>query len=66
MKENNNNLDKKARSICEQEMNYRLAGKNKNLWSLVVEICGRHKSDYDAEKPFNSKDVTRSKKNKNF
>jgi len=56
-----NNLDKKARSILEQEMNHRLTGKNKNLWSLVVEICGRHKSDYDAEKPFNSKDVKTSK-----
>ena len=58
------NLDKKARSIREQEMNRRLAGKNKKLWALVIEICGRHKSDYDAEKPFNSKDyVKKSKKN---
>ena len=62
-----NNLDKIAKSILEQEMESKLAGKNKNLWSLVVEICGRHKSDYDAEKPFNSKNnVTRSKRNKDF
>ena len=58
------NLDKIARSISEQEMESKLAGRNKNLWSLVVEICGRHKSDYDAEKPFNSKDVKTSKKYK--
>ena len=62
-----NNLDKRARSILEQEMNQRLAGKNKNLWSLVIEICGRHRSDYDAEKPFQSrKNATRSKRNKDF
>lgn len=61
MKENNN-LDKIARSISEQEMNSKLAGKNKNIWSLVVEICGRHKSDYDAEKPFNSKDHAKTSK----
>lgn len=61
-----NNLDKIARSIREQEMNERLAGKNKNLWAFVVEVCGRHKSDYDSEKPFNSKDHDRTKKSKDY
>ena len=60
------NLDKIARSISEQEMESKLAGRNKNIWALVVEICGRHKSDYDAEKPFNSKNVKTSKEYKNF
>ena len=62
MKENNSNIDKKARSILQQEMESKLAGRNKNIWSLVVEICGRHKSDYDAEKPFNSKNHAKTSK----
>ena len=53
MKKNKkNNIDQKAKSILEQEMNRRLRGINKNLWAFIIEICGRHKSDYDAEKPF--------------
>jgi len=56
------NLDKVIRSLLEPEANRRSSGKNKSIWNLAFEICGRHKSDYDAEKPFNSKNDVKTSK----